>query len=255
MKQRFRIPAKNLKNSRNFTLIELLIVIAIIAILASMLLPAVNQARERGKSIGCLSNMKQQGLALTLYTDANADYYPANESENNTSWDAKLAPHLSNSAVMLSGREALKTLICPSDDRTLWNRRSYTASYARTNPANAPRGIIGPAVLPDPGNPGDANVALTRKAGQVGKPSATIALYEYWYKYGTSYPDTNQQFQYNMSAIAGWTGYDLPSFPQRSGSGGLWLHGGGGNAFNFCDGHAKLMLPPLVYNLWQYNQR
>lgn len=254
MKRRPRIPA-NCRATGNFTLIELLIVIAIIAILASMLLPAINQARERGKSIGCLSNMKQLGLALTLYTDANADYYPANGNENNTSWDAKLAPHLSNSAVMLSGKEAIKTLICPSDDRSLWNRRSYTASYARTNPANAPRGIIGPASLPDPGNPGDGNVALTRKTGQVTKPSATIALYEYWYKYGTSYPDTNQQFQYNMSVIAGWTSYDLPSFPQKIGSNGLWLHGSAGNAFNFCDSHAKLLHPTKVYDLWQYNQK
>ncbi len=60
---------------RGFTLIELLVVIAVIALLMGILLPALNVAREQGRRAACMSNMRQVGLALTLY-QADYEYAP-----------------------------------------------------------------------------------------------------------------------------------------------------------------------------------
>ena len=85
-------PSSNLPSNRasrglkGFTLIELLVVVSIIALLVSILLPALNKARAQARGVLCLSNIRQNQMALIFYLDAKDDYFPPSSTTHNARW-------------------------------------------------------------------------------------------------------------------------------------------------------------------------
>ena len=159
-------------NRRIFTLIELLVVIAIIAILASMLLPALNKAREKGKRATCANNLKQIGLAVNFYVGDYQDWYPAGETPATKSMFRNQ---------MLSGSDfkngyctgGLKMFDCPSDI-TRESTVDYWPYYGAGN--NISYGYnekIGGSLYPG----SDAGFRIRpHKATQLKKPSSYILI-------------------------------------------------------------------------------
>ena len=121
-----------------FTLIELLVVIAIIAILAAILLPALQQARERANSTKCISNLKNNGTLCRMYVDSHRNFWPGGDLTNGGNgalvWYVELAKaKLMGGPVNRSWNVNVDPIIlCPSMERsTAWLPQGYGSDRAQ----------------------------------------------------------------------------------------------------------------------------
>lgn len=147
---------------QKFTLIELLVVIAIIAILASMLLPALNRARESARTSTCVNNYKQLGSTLMLYANDYKGMTPPGVSGTGSTqytWAALLA--VKNYLSVTQGK--VTQLVCPEAMTRDWGSGVYRGVWggntwdhnAIANYSSAPADVdVSGFVLPAVGDPG-----------------------------------------------------------------------------------------------------
>ncbi len=143
-----------------FTLIELLVVISIIALLVALLLPALSSARSAARSMQCLSNLKQLGLAASMYSSDHAGFLPAwdfgspRPSEDVVDWTQSLARYVNGEWVFHDTGNHIATYRCPEGEPDInasdpyWRARrpvSYSISFLASTPATLgmPGGLDG----------------------------------------------------------------------------------------------------------------
>jgi prepilin-type N-terminal cleavage/methylation domain-containing protein/prepilin-type processing-associated H-X9-DG protein len=226
-----------------FTLIELLVVIAIIGILAAMLLPALNRARERAQAAACGSNLKQIGVAITMYEDDYRGWIPpaarAAPGMDGASYDRLISPYISGNntvGVTNPNHQWAYLFKCPTDRLAHLNPLESPRSYAMNIRLDNFTGLKGMMTY----------VGLGVNSAAIDDPSGTIMVAER--------PNLANSYDYVANSDCGCpdssNGGDAYCAPGPYGQitsasaypSTLPWHSGGWN-YLFVDGHVEWLLP------------